>query len=405
MNQIAVGTSSMNRETVLQYLKGTLETLFSMESLAEYPYIVTNMDDNGFIPIRLLLPFFYPSIPTVSIADIINAVKDSEKVVVDANMEMIRPNIKVERKTIILRDIPENTTEEELRSLFTDLGTIESINPSIANNWFVVMDSEKSAQEALKGIQNKPFKETVIHARIKNESVLLAINRQINAIASASIPTMGMQYGAYSGFSGASVFSSANMADASTFEVDQTSLKSRGRKPRGGKANRGRRDRRVPAVKPIPLPQIDNRNSFPPLVYTGNQTIGYQTEFIHYSADEIMTIVRDLKDLSLPSIPEGDYSLVLTENANSDLVTKQRTQSIDRSLEAGMPRSYSVDSVDYTTMLMGDMPEEVKEEARKRRRNRKPKRLDYSKVLGKNSVSGEVKKGQHGNRHEEKKGK
>lgn len=209
-----------------------------MESLAEYPYIVTNMDDNGFIPIRLLLPFFYPSIPTVSIADIINAVEDSEKVVVDANMEMIRPNIKVERKTIILRDIPENTTEEELRSLFTDLGTIESINPSIANNWykfisivilrFVVMDSEKSAQEALKGIQNKPFKETVIHARIKNESVLLAINRQINAIASASIPTMGMQYGAYSGFSGASVFSSANMADASTFEVDQTSLKSRG---------------------------------------------------------------------------------------------------------------------------------------------------------------------------------
>lgn len=138
-----------------------------------------------------------------------------------------------------------------------------------------------------------------------------------------------------------------------------------------------------------------------------------------------MTIVRDLKDLSLPSIPEGDYSLVvrdywiideqLTENVNSDLVTKQRTQSIDRSLEAGMPRSYSVDSVDYTTMLMGDMPEEVKEEARKRRRNRKPKRLwdyedelmvrDYSKVLGKNSVSGEVKKGQHGNRHEEKKGK
>ena len=167
------------------------------------------------------------------------------------------------------------------------------------------------------------------------------------------------------------------------------------RKSRGGKANRGRRDRRVPAVKPIPLPQIDvkftwndklqSRSSFPPLVYTGNQTIGYQTEFTRYSADDIMKIVRDLKDLSLPSIPEGDYSLVveddqnidvqLTEDANSDLVAKQRTQSIDRSLEAGMPRSYSVDSVDYTTMLMGDMPEEVKEEARKRRRNRKPKRL------------------------------
>lgn len=77
-------------------------------------------------------------------------------------------------------------------------------------------------------IQNKPFKETIIHARIKNESVLLAINRQISAIASASIPAMGIQYGAYSGFSGASVFSSANMADASTLDVDQTSFKTRG---------------------------------------------------------------------------------------------------------------------------------------------------------------------------------
>ena len=44
---------------------------------------------------------------------------------------------------------------------------------------------------------------------------------------------------------------------------------------------------------------------------TGDQVLGYQNEFIHYSADEIMAIVRDLKDLSLPSVPEGDYSLVV----------------------------------------------------------------------------------------------
>ena len=90
------------------------------------------------------------------------------------------------------------------------------------------MNSEESAQEALKGIQNKPFKETVIHARIKNESVLLSINRQISMLTSASVPTIGMQYGAYSGFSGASVFSSATMADASSSEIEQSYSKSRG---------------------------------------------------------------------------------------------------------------------------------------------------------------------------------
>lgn len=65
----------------------------------------------------------------------------------------------------------------------------------------------------------------------------------------------------------------------------------------------------------------------------------------------------------------------LTQEPNYELVSKQRTVSIDQSLEAGMPRTYSVDSVDYTTMLVGDMEEEVKEEVRKKRKDRKQKKL------------------------------
>ena len=56
-------------------------------------------------------------------------------------------------------------------------------------------------------------------------------------------------------------------------------------------------------------------------------------------------------------------------------MSKQRTMSIDQSLEAGAPRTYSVDSVDYSTMLVGDAEEEVKEEVRKRRKARKPRKL------------------------------
>ena len=60
---------------------------------------------------------------------------------------------------------------------------------------------------------------------------------------------------------------------------------------------------------------------------------------------------------------------------NSELVTKQRTFSIDQSIESGMPRTYSVDSVDYTTMLMGDMEEEEKEEVRKKRKEWKSHKM------------------------------
>ena len=67
--------------------------------------------------------------------------------------------------------------------------------------------------------------------------------------------------------------------------------------------------------------------------------------------------------------------------------------SIDQSIEAGKPRTFSVDSGDYTTMLVGDEEEAVKEEVRRRRKNRKPKKLfgrlgrmkrrDYAKAIGK----------------------
>ena len=87
--------------------------------------------------------------------------------------------------------------------------------------------------------------------------------------------------------------------------------------------------------------------------------------------------------------------------ANAELAGKQRTQSMDASLAAGMPRTYSVDSVDYTTMLLGDVAEEVKAEARKRRRQRKGKKLwasggllrnsDFAKAIAKPKVEESVK--------------
>ena len=98
---------------------------------------------------------------------------------------------------------------------------------------FVVMENEDTAIKTLKAIQNQPFKDSVIHARIKNESVLLSINRQIRAItASYSSPLFGMQVGqqgnVFSSFLGASVFSSANMADTSAYEAEQTNFKPAG---------------------------------------------------------------------------------------------------------------------------------------------------------------------------------
>ena len=59
-------------------------------------------------------------------------------------------------------------------------------------------------------------------------------------------------------------------------------------------------------------------SSFPPLVFTGGDVSSYNADFIHYSKEELLDIVRGVKDLSLPSTPEGDFSLVVSDLGGND---------------------------------------------------------------------------------------
>lgn len=69
-----------------------------MEGLAQNPYIMSNMNDNGFVPMSLVVSYLYPAFPNITVSDIMEAVQSSDKVSVDADTQMIRPNVSVERK-------------------------------------------------------------------------------------------------------------------------------------------------------------------------------------------------------------------------------------------------------------------------------------------------------------------
>ncbi|KAM7454966.1 hypothetical protein BLSTO_04278 [Blastocystis sp. subtype 1] len=369
------GTTDYKEE--LNKIREQMETLLSIEGMAETAMLPSYMNEDGFLPVSLLLNLISTSLPSLSVDTVIEAVQGSDKVVVDGETKMIRPAIPVERKTIILRDVADDVTEDDIRQLFEGVGSVESIKPPVGNNWFIVMTSEAEALSALKTLRSKTLKDMAVHARIKNESRIMTINRMINALRE-SMPESSNPYFSSMQFS---MFSSANMTDAPASDFSQANRK--GVNNRGNKT-RGKRSRRHAAnVKPIVLPQLSNVSSFPPLVFTGGEASGYGAGFVHYSKEELLDIVKGVKDLSLPATPEGDFSLVLSATPNSELVSKQRTMSIDQSIEAGKPRTFSVDSVDYTTMLVGDEEEAVKEEVRRRRKNRKPKKLDYAKAIGK----------------------
>ena len=81
-----------------------------------------------------------------------------------------------------------------------------------------------------------------------------------------------------------------------------------------------------------------------------------------------------------PIATPGDHSIAvgmigvsylqISPVANTELVTKGRTMSIDQAMHSGIPRTCSVDSIDYTCMLRG-MDDAEMEEMRKQRRHRR----------------------------------
>ena len=88
-----------------------------------------------------------------------------------------------------------------------------------------------------------------------------------------------------------------------------------------------------------------------PLVITVSKPTGYEGSFTHYSKEELYSIVKDAKDLSLPDVTEEVKTLgIVTEEANTELVERGRTMSIDQALRGRAPRTWSVDSIDYTSL-------------------------------------------------------
>ena len=94
------------------------------------------MNDSGYVSLEVIAGFRKVKELSNKMEDILEALKGSETVVVDEANLLIKPSLVFERKTVILRDVPEETTEEEIRSLFTGLGEIESVKMEFIGTWY-----------------------------------------------------------------------------------------------------------------------------------------------------------------------------------------------------------------------------------------------------------------------------
>lgn len=135
--------------------------------------IVSQMDADLFVPISTVANFKRVREWTTDMNVIVKTLKESNMVTVDESGTRVKPNISVERKTVILRDVPDST-EQEMMDLLNQLNSpvVQSIKQDIGNMWYFTFESEQHALQLLTSIRGISFKGQPIAARMKSEPVL-----------------------------------------------------------------------------------------------------------------------------------------------------------------------------------------------------------------------------------------
>lgn len=169
--------SRISKEATLDEIKGWLEDLLSKQNLAEDAFIQQHMNAQMYIPVGVLASHRnLTSVGTgVDSRTLLAAAQLSDKLGVDEDGLMIRPVLKPKRNTLILHDLPDGTTEEDLRELFNALPGDESVcslKPDVNKTAFVTFSTDEAAQNAALWLRSQKLHGAELKCAIKSEHFL-----------------------------------------------------------------------------------------------------------------------------------------------------------------------------------------------------------------------------------------
>lgn len=167
-------TQPLSGAELEQAIRRQVEHYFSKENLARDHYLLTLMDGQRFVPLDLIANFGRVKQLTEDTGLIARALEGSAVCTLDETRTKVRPSAKAaQRTTIILRDTPEGTTLEEVQELWksSSFKGVTEIRPDIAGCWFVSMETEEEARDAVMWVRQQKLGGEPVKARIKTESI------------------------------------------------------------------------------------------------------------------------------------------------------------------------------------------------------------------------------------------
>ncbi|XP_050423319.1 la-related protein 4 isoform X2 [Adelges cooleyi] len=179
---------SQSVEHLKQLLSNQLEYYFSRENLANDTYLLSQMDNDQYVPIWTVANFNQVKKLTKDIKLITDVLRESPNVQVDDEGLKVRPNHK--RCIVILREIPQTTPIEEIKGLFAGESCPKMISCEFAHNnsWYITFENDEDAQKAFLYLREevKEFQGRPIMARIKAKPM----NRMAAPISPGSVAGM-----------------------------------------------------------------------------------------------------------------------------------------------------------------------------------------------------------------------
>lgn len=160
-------------ESLSVAVRTQVEYYFSKENLRTDSFLQSKMDSQNAAPLATVMGFPKIMALTRDPQVVIKSLESSHIVaLVDGK---IKPKGSG-RSTIILREIPSNSSEESIREIFNYSGAkpICSIRSEIGDTWFVTMESEEDAKDTIMDLKLKKrcFDNVPVKARLKTDAGL-----------------------------------------------------------------------------------------------------------------------------------------------------------------------------------------------------------------------------------------
>ncbi|KAF9111469.1 hypothetical protein BGX27_004866 [Mortierella sp. AM989] len=156
------------------HLREQLEWYFSPRNLATDTYLVSKMNAHRWVPISVVAEFKKVKAITEDIQEVVSALRRSPTVLVDDSGSMVKAvTVDRPRTTIILRELPEETTSEEITAIFADVCPAKSVKKEVVGNmWFIEFETAEDALAMLQYTRGKYLRGTPLAARLKSNTVL-----------------------------------------------------------------------------------------------------------------------------------------------------------------------------------------------------------------------------------------